>query len=85
MDAQPEKEQKAHVASTGMDAIVLDVDDAELETAGYKREMPRQFTTLSLMALSFDLMGTWIGEYPGHTHYPFIYIDTTVMIADMSP
>lgn len=40
----------------------MDIDDAELETAGYKRAMPRQFSTLSLLALSFDLTGTWLGN-----------------------
>ncbi|KAI9729270.1 MAG: hypothetical protein M1834_006940 [Cirrosporium novae-zelandiae] len=37
------------------------IDDLELETAGYKREMPRQFSTFSLMGLSFALTCTWSG------------------------
>jgi len=37
------------------------VDDGELEALGYKREMPRQFSTLSLGALSFTLTCTWLG------------------------
>ena len=40
---------------------VLDVDDAELETAGYERTMPRQWSTFSMVALSFDLTATWLG------------------------
>ncbi|KAL1895024.1 hypothetical protein Sste5346_005444 [Sporothrix stenoceras] len=38
-----------------------DLDDLELEAVGYKREMPRQFSTLSLGALSFTLTCTWLG------------------------
>lgn len=37
------------------------VDDGELEACGYKREMPRQFSTWSLGALSFTLTCTWLG------------------------
>lgn len=39
----------------------INYDDLELETAGYKRQMPRQFSTLSLMSLSFCLTCTWSG------------------------
>ena len=38
-----------------------DIDDLELEAVGYQREMPRQFTVLSLGALSFTLTCTWLG------------------------
>ncbi|KAF4612836.1 hypothetical protein G7Y89_g15538 [Cudoniella acicularis] len=38
-----------------------DLDDLELEAVGYKREMPRQFSLLSLGALSFTLTCTWLG------------------------
>ncbi|CAM1505252.1 Fc.00g108890.m01.CDS01 [Cosmosporella sp. VM-42] len=38
-----------------------DLDDLELEAVGYQREMPRQFTVLSLGALSFTLTCTWLG------------------------
>jgi amino acid permease len=38
-----------------------DLDDLELEAVGYKREMPRQFSMLSLGALSFTLTCTWLG------------------------
>ncbi|PMD50300.1 amino acid transporter, partial [Hyaloscypha bicolor E] len=37
------------------------IDDGELEALGYQREMPRQFSTLSLGALSFTLTCTWLG------------------------
>jgi choline transport protein len=37
------------------------IDDVELEALGYKREMPRRFSTLSLGALSFTLTCTWLG------------------------
>ncbi|KAJ5999723.1 hypothetical protein N7481_000132 [Penicillium waksmanii] len=36
-------------------------DDRELEARGYKREMPRQFSVFSLVALSFSLTCTWSG------------------------
>ena len=39
----------------------VQLDDLELEAAGYKREMPRQFSILSLGALAFDLTCTWLG------------------------
>jgi choline transport protein len=38
-----------------------DLDDLELEAVGYKREMPRQFSLFSLIALSFTLTCTWLG------------------------
>ena len=37
------------------------LDDLELEAAGYRREMPRQFSFWSLGALSFTLTCTWLG------------------------
>lgn len=39
----------------------VNVDDMELEAQGYKREMPRQFSTLSLMSMCFALLATWNG------------------------
>ncbi|KAJ5581240.1 hypothetical protein N7450_007541 [Penicillium hetheringtonii] len=36
-------------------------DDRELEARGYRREMPRQFSVFSLVALSFSLTCTWSG------------------------
>lgn len=39
----------------------LDMDDLELEAVGYRREMPRQFTMVSFVALSFTLTCTWSG------------------------
>ncbi|CAI7656511.1 unnamed protein product [Penicillium pancosmium] len=38
-----------------------DLDDLELESVGYRREMPRQFSIWSLGALSFTLTCTWLG------------------------
>lgn len=38
-----------------------DLDDLELEAQGYTREMPRQFSTLSLMSMSYALLATWNG------------------------
>ncbi|VUC25521.1 unnamed protein product [Clonostachys rosea] len=39
----------------------LDSDDAQLGASGYKREMPRQFSMFSLLALSYALSCTWNG------------------------
>ncbi|KAJ5946179.1 hypothetical protein N7454_003018, partial [Penicillium verhagenii] len=36
-------------------------DDIDLEARGYQRQMPRQFSTFSLVALSFSLTCTWSG------------------------
>lgn len=36
-------------------------DDVELQNTGYKPEMPRQFSLLSLVSLSFILTCTWSG------------------------
>ena len=36
-------------------------DDAQLEASGYSREMPRQFSMFSLMALAYALICTWNG------------------------
>ncbi|KAJ5511063.1 hypothetical protein N7453_003166 [Penicillium expansum] len=36
-------------------------DDMDLEARGYQRQMPRQFSTFSLIALSFSLTCTWSG------------------------
>ncbi|KAK5796586.1 hypothetical protein VI817_005871 [Penicillium citrinum] len=37
------------------------IDDLELESVGYRREMPRQFSIWSLGALSFTLTCSWLG------------------------
>lgn len=37
------------------------LDDLELESVGYKRDMPRQFSIWSLGALSFTLTCSWLG------------------------
>ena len=36
-------------------------DDAELEASGYTREMPRQFSTFSLLAMAYTVICTWNG------------------------
>ncbi|KIW11301.1 hypothetical protein PV08_10601 [Exophiala spinifera] len=46
---------------TNTDVPVGRMDDLELEAAGYKRVMPRQFSLWSLGALSFTLTCTWLG------------------------
>lgn len=39
----------------------LNLDELELEAAGYQSSMPRQFSLWSLGALSFTLTCTWLG------------------------
>ncbi|KAL9623413.1 MAG: hypothetical protein Q9160_002306 [Pyrenula sp. 1 TL-2023] len=39
----------------------MDVDDLELKAQGYSRAMPRRFSTLSLMSMSYALLATWNG------------------------
>lgn len=55
-------DEKLSYGATSQSIVkTMDIDDAELETAGYNRAMPRQFSTVSLMALSFNLSATWMG------------------------
>lgn len=62
MASLPSEKHPHPPASTAADEVgSMDIDDAELETAGYNRAMPRQFSTVSLLALSFDLTSTWLG------------------------
>ena len=67
------KEEKNSLSNTSPASpprvVVKNIYDAELETAGYKRAMPRQFTTLTLLGLNFDLTATWLGTtMPAQTH-----------------
>ncbi|KIX04567.1 uncharacterized protein Z518_05437 [Rhinocladiella mackenziei CBS 650.93] len=39
----------------------IDIDDLELKAQGYTREMPRRFSLLSLMSMSYALLATWNG------------------------
>lgn len=39
----------------------IDIDDVELQAQGYTRAMPRRFSLLSLMAMSYALLATWNG------------------------
>jgi choline transport protein len=57
-DLDPKPSYDAYTAENGSD---LDLDDAELKAQGYSREMPRKFSTLSLMAMSYALLATWNG------------------------
>ena len=59
MDVRDEK--AATMTASSAEIAVKDIDDAELETAGYNRSMPRQFSTLSLVGLSFNLTACWMG------------------------
>lgn len=39
----------------------IDIDDLELQAQGYTRAMPRRFSLLSLMSMSYALLATWNG------------------------
>lgn len=39
----------------------IDIDDLELEAQGYTRAMPRRFSMLSLLSMSYALLATWNG------------------------
>lgn len=41
--------------------VDMDIDDVEFKAQGYDRAMPRRFSTLSLMSLSYALLATWNG------------------------
>lgn len=58
----PFSKQKIHnrVYTTTMHSPKFQ-DDIDLEARGYQRAMPRQFSTFSLVALSFSLTCTWSG------------------------
>lgn len=58
---QPSYGTRAENAPHRISHDSTDVDDAELEAAGYQREMPRQFSMLSLLALAYALICTWNG------------------------
>ncbi|EXJ86859.1 hypothetical protein A1O3_03813 [Capronia epimyces CBS 606.96] len=54
-------DQEAQAQAQGHAGLNLDLDDAELEASGYHRELPRQFSMLSLMAMAYALLCTWNG------------------------
>lgn len=39
----------------------IEIDDIELQAQGYQRAMPRRFSLLSLMSMSYALLATWNG------------------------
>lgn len=41
--------------------VQIEIDDLELQAQGYTRAMPRRFSLLSLMAMSYALLATWNG------------------------
>lgn len=40
---------------------VLSADEQQLQAQGHTAELPRQFSTLSILALSFSITNSWIG------------------------
>ncbi|KIW57764.1 hypothetical protein PV05_02324 [Exophiala xenobiotica] len=63
---------KAHSAQPAnfQDAI-LSADELELRAQGHKGELPRQFSTLSTLAIAFLLTSAWIG-YSATFPYPLL-------------
>ena len=39
----------------------IDIDDLELKAQGYTRAMPRRFSPLALISMSYALLATWNG------------------------
>lgn len=60
MESQPETESTLSASATPKTSTG-DADDIELSTLGYQRQMPRQFSVYSLIALSFALTCPWAG------------------------
>jgi choline transport protein len=50
---------------------VLSADELELRAQGHKGELPRQFSTLSTLAIAFTLTSAWIG-YSATFPYPLL-------------
>lgn len=50
---------------------VLSADELELRAQGHKGELPRQFSTLSTLAIAFLLTSAWIG-YSATFPYPLL-------------
>ncbi|KKY23577.1 putative amino acid permease [Phaeomoniella chlamydospora] len=48
-------------ATEGKVASQVALDDLELKAQGYDRTMPRRFSVLSLLSLSYALLATWNG------------------------
>ncbi|KAK5193991.1 hypothetical protein LTR92_006331 [Exophiala xenobiotica] len=63
------KEHSAQPANV-QDAI-LSADELELRAQGHKGELPRQFSTLSTLAIAFLLTSAWIG-YSATFPYPLL-------------
>ena len=63
--AVPALDSKAHMTTSGRTMnesdSTLNADDLELQGAGYTRAMPRRFSRLSLMSMSYALLATWNG------------------------
>lgn len=61
----PNSDSKAQVTASGRmmadSGSSIDADDLELQGAGYTRAMPRRFSRLSLMSMSYALLATWNG------------------------
>lgn len=51
--------------------VVLSADELELRAQGHKGELPRQFSTLSTLAIAFLLTSAWIG-YSAVFPYPLL-------------
>jgi choline transport protein len=48
-------------SADGQENMHIDIDDLELKAQGYDRAMPRRFSLLSLISMSYALLATWNG------------------------
>jgi hypothetical protein len=62
---------KSLSAQPAVQDAVLSADELELRAQGHKGELPRQFSTLSTLAIAFTLTSAWIG-YSATFPYPLL-------------
>ncbi len=69
-DSPPSLKEHSAQPANFQDAI-LSADELELRAQGHKGELPRQFSTLSTLAIAFLLTSAWIG-YSATFPYPLL-------------
>jgi choline transport protein len=50
-----------HLASCNEAAQDISADELQLRAQGHVQELPRQFSTFSILSLSFSITNSWIG------------------------
>lgn len=61
--SREDSESRAYEGSPVVEAVpgALSADEQQLQAQGHTAELPRQFSTLSILALSFSITNSWIG------------------------